>query len=462
MRGLEIGFIAVWLIVWLAYGRWRAQKWWSAALQLPALVAVLHLFLEGGRWQLVPAYVGVLLFGVMVVLHRNVTRPWFGIRVLGIVSAVGMVFGVALAVLFPVPQMPPLTGPYPVGTLSLRLTDTARDEVFTDAPDDKRALMVQIWYPADVPAAAPLAPFVARADVMGPAIARWLRLPDFAFNHIGLVRSNSVAEARLRASPDAYPVLLYSHGWGGFRQINATQSEALASHGYVVVAMDHPYGALGAAFDDGSVVLNKRSLLPPSSSPDYGAASRLLEEVFARDGQFVLDQLERLNTSDPRFAGRLDLARIGIFGHSTGGGAMIKLCARDSRCKALLGQDAWVEPVPDEVITTGLTQPTLFMRSEEWTGDKNDARLFKLIDASSGPRHSLSIKGSRHYDFVMIPLFSPLAPLLGLKGPIPGDRVMPLIDEVMLSFFDAYLKNKPAAAIDAAAGRYAEVTYEKR
>jgi Platelet-activating factor acetylhydrolase, isoform II len=462
MRGLEIGFVAVWLLVWLAYGRWRAQKWWNAALQIPALAAVLHLFLEGGRWQLIPAYIGVLLFGVMVVLRRNIVRPRSGIRVLGVISAMGLVIGVLLAVLFPVPVMPPLTGPYRVGTLSLRLTDTARDEVFTDAPDDKRTLMVQIWYPADVPAGAPLAPFVARADVMGPAIARWVRLPEFAFNHVGLMRSNSVADAPVRAGSDAYPVLLYSHGWGGFRQINATQSEALASHGYVVVSMDHPYGALGVAFDDGGVVLNKRSLLSPSGSPEYGPASQLLEEVFARDGQFVLDQLKRLNTSDPRFAGRLDLSRTGIFGHSTGGGAMVKLCARDSRCKALLGQDAWVEPVPDEVIVAGLAQPAMFIRSEEWTGNKNDGRLLKLIDASSGPRYRLSIKGSRHYDFVMIPLFSPLAPLLGLKGPIPAERVLPLIDEVMLSFFDTYLKNKPAAAIDTAAGRWDEVAYEKR
>jgi predicted dienelactone hydrolase len=383
-------------------------------------------------------------------------------RFLGGLSAAGLLLGVALGILFPVPQMPAPTGPHAVGTTSLRLTDAARDEAFTDAPDDKRTLMVQIWYPTDAPDNAARAPWLARADVMAPAIAAWVRLPSFAFNHAGLVRSNSVADAPLSASQAAYPVLLYSHGWGGFRQINATQNEALASHGYVVVSIDHPYAALGAAFDDGSIVLNKRALLPPRSDAGYWPAAQLLESIFSRDAEFVLNELERLNDSDARFGRRLDLTRVGIFGHSTGGGAMIQLCARDKRCKALVGQDAWVDPIPDALITAGLTQPTLFMRSEQWTGDANDARLIKLNNASSGSHYRLSIKASRHYDFVMIPLFSPLAPWLGLKGPIPAGRIMPLIDDFMIAFFDTHLKGASAAVLDAVAARYPEAIVDRK
>ncbi len=460
MRWLEIAIAVVWVLAWLGYRRLRARGAWAVALILPAFVALAHVVFEGARWQLAPMYGGLLLFCVLTALWRTGGPKRVAPRILGGLSAAGLPLGVALGILFPVPLMPVPTGPYAVGTTSLRLIDATRPEVFTDAPDDKRALMVQIWYPADAPANAARAPWLARADVMAPAIAAWVRLPSFAFNHAGLVRSNSVADAPLSPDQAAYPVLLYSHGWGGFRQINATQNEALASHGYVVVSIDHPYGALGAAFDDGSIVLNKRSLLPPRNDPGYWPAAQLLESVFSRDAEFVLNELERLNSTDARFGQRLDLTRVGIFGHSTGGGAMIQLCARDRRCKALVGQDAWVEPVPDAVIAAGLTQPTLFMRSEQWTGDANDARLIALTGASSGPTYRLSIKGSRHYDFVMIPLFSPLAPWLGLKGPIPADRILPLVDDFMLAFFDAHLKGASPAALDAVAARYPEATVD--
>jgi hypothetical protein len=51
---------------------------------------------------------------------------------------------------------------------------------------------------------------------------------------------------------------------------------------------------------------------------------------------FALDQLQRLNVSDPsgRFFQRLDMQRIGVFGHSLGGATSLPFCHDDARCKA--------------------------------------------------------------------------------------------------------------------------------
>jgi predicted dienelactone hydrolase len=283
-----------------------------------------------------------------------------------------------------------------------------------------------------------------------------VKLPAFMFSHAGLIAGNSVENAHWNTAQPRWPLLLYSHGWGGFRQINATQSEALASRGYVVAAIDHPYGALVAAFDDGTALANRRSLLPKRGTPEFLPAAQRLEDVYARDITFVLDELTRRNDSDERFAGRLDLSRVGFFGHSTGGGAVVIACSRDPRCKALVGQDTWIEPVPDAIVEAGLDRPALYLRSEEWTGDDNDARLGRFFDASSGQRWRASIAGAGHYDFTLIPLFSPLAPYLGLKGPIAADRVMPLIDESMAAFFDFALRDAPPARIAEVAERYPE------
>jgi hypothetical protein len=66
----------------------------------------------------------------------------------------------------------------------------------------------------------------------------------------------------------------------------------------------------------------------------------------------------------------------------------------------------------------------------------------QLVDGTQAPRTLIDIQGAGHYDFVMIGLLSPLAPYLGIKGPIPAERAMPLINEVMLAFFDTHLKGQ--------------------
>lgn len=433
MRWLEWALIAMWIAAW-AIDAWRRPTGGVRLALAAGLLATLaaHALLEGVRWQLVPVYLGIALFVSRLLRSR--------MRLNCVISGVLVVLGVALGLLFPVPDLPRPTGSYAVGTFSFDVTDSARREIFTDEPNDFRRVAVQVWYPATAQPGVRPEPWLSRADVMGPAIAAWIRLPVFVFSHAGLIRGNAVADAPWSEAQTRWPVLIYSHGWGGFRQINANQSEELASHGYVVVAIDHPYGALAATYADGTVILNKRSLLPQRGAPEFLPAAQKLEDVYARDVIFTLDELERMNGADARLRGRLDLNRVGFFGHSTGGGGVVIACARDQRCKALAGQDVWIVPVPDDVVAAGLDRPALYLRSEQWTGNDNDARLSMFIERSSSPVRSLSIPGSKHYDFTLMPLFSPLAPYLGLKGPIPADEVMSLINAEMREFFDGVLK----------------------
>jgi len=55
--------------------------------------------------------------------------------------------------------------------------------------------------------------------------------------------------------------------------------------------------------------------------PEKEHLAEKLEQAWTADMGFALDQLERLNASDPsgRFEGRLDMRRVGVFGHSLGG-----------------------------------------------------------------------------------------------------------------------------------------------
>jgi dienelactone hydrolase len=304
-----------------------------------------------------------------------------------------------------------------------------------------------------------------RLDVPGPTIARYLGLPSFFLNHVGLVSTNSYPNAPLNPAEAPYPVVIYSHGWTGFRTVNLNQSEALASRGYIAVAMDHTYGAMLTVFADGRVALNNPAALPPDIPKDvYDLASQKLEATYAADLRFVLDQLALVNLGaiPSPLTGRLDLARVGLYGRSTGGGAVVLACSQDKRCRAGLGMDAWLGPVPPAVIAQGRAQPFLFMRSEVWATAKNDALLDTLYTGVQSDVYRMTIRGTKHYDFTLLPLITPLAPVLGLKGPIEGQRGVAIITDYQLAFFDRCFKGQVRPLLDGPSPSYSEVTFERR
>jgi hypothetical protein len=74
----------------------------------------------------------------------------------------------------------------------------------------------------------------------------------------------------------------------------------------------------------------------------------------------------------------------------------------------------------------------------------------------------LSINGTAHYDFSDLPLLSPLAPRLGLKGPINGKRVTGIINDYLLAFFDGTLKSVPMDFFEEQNQKYNEVRFSRK
>jgi hypothetical protein len=90
------------------------------------------------------------------------------------------------------------------------------------------------------------------------------------------------------------------------------------------------------------------------------------------------------------------------------------------------------------------------MRSDGWRGTPNDGRLRGLAERSSFESYWIGIEGAGHNDFVLAPLFSPVADRLGLKGPIPTERVVPIIDTYLTAFFQRHLLGTGGSALDEA------------
>lgn len=454
MRPFEIALAAsmILFVWWTALsGRPRGRVGDLGGIVLVGGVAGIQYFAEGSRWQLVPLY---LAAGVIVTVSAwNLVSPAArlddGGR--GWVSAFWGTVGVAVAAALPL-TLPVVDSPSEpaglVGTLSHVLVDESRQERYGPAPGGPRQVPVQIWYPAASVNGVEPAALVDDLDSLGPAASEYLGFPRFFLDHLSLSRTNSYRAAP--ALDGTFPVVIYSHGWAGFRTVALHQMEALAGAGFVVVAVDHTYAALSTNLRDGSPARIDVDALPSEAAvgPETARAAReALSATFSLDIEFVLDELFVINAgSIPGLApaaGIFDLDRIGLFGHSTGGGAVVTVCARDDRCDAVLGQDPWLEPVPLQVVRDGLTVPMLAVRSEEWLSRPNDALIAELA-ASSDDAVLAWIDGTVHRDFTVLPALSPLSAQLGLSGPLPTDRTIAIVDALNLAFFREHLAAGPS------------------
>ena len=462
MRPLEI-MIPILLATYLLWRRPR-PSWVQHLPEFTIALVLLHWMFEGYRWQMLPFYVLTAILAINGWIQR---RSASGPRPL--VSALTLILlaiFTAVPVLLPVPSLPSPTGPYAVGTRIYELTDSARPELYSGR-EEARRFQIQVWYPGRPGAADERAPWMPHADIFAPAIARYIHMPSFFLDHLALVKMPAFQGSQVASATDGFPLILFSHGWNGFNAQNTSQAIELASHGYVVVGVQHTYGAVITVFDDGSTAPNNPSALP-DGAPDaeYEAAAHKLVEQWTGDLSYALTYMEKQNndTAGPFFEA-LDLTRVGVYGHSTGGGAAIQFCGTDPRCKALLGMDPFMRPVSLAVLENGVIQPAFFMFSQRWADDvdsRNNRLFHSFLPNVSQTVGVISINGTAHYDFSDLPLLSPLAPRLGLKGPINGKRVTAIINDYLLTFFDGTLKSVPMGLFEEQNQKYNEVRFSRK
>ena len=413
-------------------------------------VFIAHLQLEGFRWQMIPLYAVTLGLAVGDVLFIERELKWPNRVSRGLFGMSGLALTLALPFLLPVPVLPTPSGGLPVGTISLEIVDTEREMAYGPAPESSRRFMVQVWYPAAPSTGPKPESWSADWDLVAPAMSRLLGFPSWFLSHTRYTSSHSVLSAPV--APGTFPVVIYSHGWTGFRSIAINQMEALASNGYIVIAPDHTYGAVVSRFPDGEVIGYSPDALPSAETVGSDAHLRAAQQLiatYADDLVSVLDELDDgVDGQFANFEASLDLSRIGVFGHSAGGGAAVQVCLLDDRCHAVLGFDPWVEPLPARVLRERATKPALFLRSDQWRGTQNDALLRGLAGRGESVTYWLGVEGAGHNDFVVTPFLSPIAGQLGLKGPIAAGRIVSIIDNYLVGFFDVFLLGTGSAALD--------------
>ena len=471
MRTIELLFslLTIFAAILFLFPGFKTRVRYQVITVVLVLVGAAQVVLEGFRWQLWPLFIAAGLLTIITgrnLLQKDSRRMPRGLVIAALVLGV---LSLAAGWLVPVPKPYPISGPYQVGTVIFPLKDDSRTEIYAAEPNQPREIMVQIWYPAAPTDENRRALWMEDIAISGPAIADYMRLPSFSLSHLENLKSNAYLDAPVIPGGEQFPVLILSHGWSGFKEVHIFQAEEMASHGYVVAAINFTYVAAMTVFPDGRQIPRNDDALPEGvSEEEYDLASNRLVRQWAGDIGFLLDELDALNQSEANWllSGRLDLSRVGVLGHSTGGGATVEFCGVDARCKAALMMDLWAEPVSASIISAGLSQPYLLMHSEAWANvaepSPNFQRIGELVQASSGEGFEFLIEGTQHWDFTSLPMLSPLAISLGLKGPIPGIRGLEIIDAYTLAFFNQALLGQEEALLGSANSPFPEVQFGLR
>jgi hypothetical protein len=412
MRPLE-GLLTAALVVALLM-RWmqpRNRQVTATLLAMIGILAALHVFFDGARWEMIPSYaMGAVAAWIFLRDLQRVSGAkagdssrWIAIpstaqRVTwGVLLGIATLAAVAIpAWAFPRLQLPDLDGYYDVGRMDVSFTDPAR----ANHPID-----VTIWYPAEVPNGR-LLRYHPEPGILGSSLAEGTPLPGFTFRNLTAARTHATREPRFSIREGRSPLVLASHDSGGSRYEGTGVYEHLAANGYVVASVGGD-GSSGGTVDvaaraaDLAFVLNRLVTLPATGAVDT------------------------LNT-------HIRTDRIAVIGRGLGAAAALELGATEPRVTAVVAVN------PRGLTATsrgGVRRPFLAFTVRDGTDGLDDAlryggteaRLEGATDATLSDRALLG------------------APIVGLLGIESGDDprdVHAAVSALTLRFLDQYLKER--------------------
>ncbi|MBU0764132.1 MAG: hypothetical protein KJ607_04780 [Bacteroidetes bacterium] len=361
--------------------------------------------------------------------------------------------------------LPEPTGIYKVGTTVLYVEDTSRPEIFTRKKGDVRQLMIKVWYPARKADTSITASYLPGYDCR--TLKRnyiWMNATKKYFRTVRDIPTHSYWNSPVAATEDKFPVVIFSHGYGfGTAEFYHSLMENLASQGYVVLAIIHPYESVMIDYPDGSSTKNKNyfNLIRFNNELlGYRRKARRCEKneerirvihyientsefilgshsIWVADTRFVLDMLPEVNDAEGSILrGKLDIEKVAAVGHSFGGSVTGQVCSEDNRLKAGINLDGWQY---GDVFDEGVQCPFLLIKAEinDW---------YDLFYSHSKQKYySVYIPGAKHFTFSDMSVIPgiPDKRKTSLLSSTDGLPNLNKTNELIVDFLNHFLKKKP-------------------
>ncbi|MBS4196359.1 alpha/beta hydrolase family protein [Lederbergia citri] len=412
---LEIGF-AIFCIV-TRQNHNKIKNWSRIAIFLAFVILTLSsVIVWSFRWVMLAILLFILALIATVSLIRKKAnhRKYKTSKIVwkSILVIVAFIFALIPALVFPQHSSPKVTGDYKVATATYTYIDKNRMEEFTDEGKN-RSVNVEFWYP--------------------------------------------------KHADGKYPLLVFSHGAFGIKASNASTYNELASHGYIVVSIDHPYHSFYTASEDGTpVFINgdyNREFTNANKDGFYTKEEtyKLIQKwmkLRTEDMNFVIDTiLEKTKSDSNPIYQQINVEKIGVFGHSMGGAASVWLGKERDDISAVVNIDApffselvYKKDIDDFVARDeAYTIPLLNIYSDDvWEQlDSNSTYVAnKLNNEKFKKANTVHFKGAKHLSLTDFPLFSPVLAnvLQGGKADIDQYYCIEAENDLILQFFDQELK----------------------
>ena len=331
-------------------------------------------------------------------------------------------------------ELPAPTGPYVVSQTVFKWEETSRPEVLSDDPNDFREVMVLVWYPAQK-GTGTTSPYFPGLSTVSKTLVESGEVTSWEVSGLQFIRSQNLFNANLAKSDRPYPILILSPGNAtNIEFYNALASE-IASHGYIVVGINHPYDVAAVELVNHDIAQYYKDQESLEMRPHQAFIAERIK-VRTLDVLFTLNQLETLNSSTNNlFSGMLDLETVAVAGHSLGGITASEACKADVRFRACLNFDGLQRGGPFSTEETAIPpdQPFMFMTKESQLHPKLIEKFETTLES-----YWVTIHGASHDSFTDGLLLQPQI----LPTPNRADHIALLIRTYTLAFLDETLKDQ--------------------
>lgn len=432
MRLFEVTIIILLLVFFAGRLYNIASKTKNTLMVAIVAVLLLHISLEGVRWQLTIVYLLSLVLLFKTALKIEYQIKWLRITAT-IVSILLIITSLVMAYILPVFTLPALKGDYYVGASTHTI----------NTKDDTGIIDIKTWYPItkvgqtkDVYCKTP---YTKLNGLMG--------MPGFLYSHLNLVKTGSHTSGAQNANPTKFPLVVYAHGAASTNIDNTAMLQEIASHGYIVVALDFNF-----SFKKYNLSLKEATTLEVSAQQKF--VDKLVKRAVPIQSKKMLAVINHLKTKSFAFCTLIDFNQIALIGHSLGGTTSINIDTKKLAPQAIVNIDG---PMPynasaliscpflyissyspslsnKELIAKGLPNPELYrqIKQEELKG------VSRFYEDQASIKHWVRFNTAGHLDFTDLPYIIPIMASNGYNK----EKGHYLKCKLILNFLDCYLKKE--------------------
>ncbi|XP_006860671.1 PREDICTED: platelet-activating factor acetylhydrolase [Chrysochloris asiatica] len=290
-------------------------------------------------------------------------------------------------------------------------------------------------------------------------LSKFLGKKDFMAKFLKLLFESVKTPAKWNSplkTSEKYPLIVFSHGLGAFRTLYSAIGNDLASHGFIVAAVEHRDGSASATYyfkNQSAANQGKQSWLYYKAIKQDEMAAQLNKQVRQRAKEcsqalsLILDidhgkpveNALNLKFDVKQLKDSVDRDKVAIIGHSFGGATVIQALSEDQRFRCGIALDAWMEPLGDEVYSR-IPQPLFLINSEKFQFPYNIRKMKKLY-LPGRERKMITIRGAVHHNFddFTFATNKVIGKVLTLKGDIDSNVAISLSNKASLAFLQKHL-----------------------